>query len=129
MTMPKLLLQCLVVGAAGFLGATCRFLVGMGCQRAFGTAFPSGTLVVNITGSLFLGWFVTVVGDRAISDSVRLAVAVGFVGAYTTFSSLMYESAALYEEGSQIKALLNLFGSLALGMLAVYVGIVFARRF
>jgi CrcB protein len=125
----KLLVQCLAIGSGGFFGAIARFLVAMFCGRALGTAFPIGTLVINLSGSMFLGWFLTVIGGRTIvSDNVRLAIAVGFVGAYTTFSTFMFESSSLLEDGSGIKAMFNLLGSLMLGLVAVRTGVWLAGR-
>jgi fluoride exporter len=120
----ELLTRYLLVGAAGSLGAVLRLLVATLCARWFGTAFPVGTLVINLSGSFFLGWFLTVISDRfVVSDNFRLTVAVGFVGAYTTFSTFAYESNTLLQDGSLVKAALNLFGSLLLGLLAVRAGI------
>jgi CrcB protein len=114
----------MAIGGGGFIGALSRYFVATICGRWFGTAFPVGTFVINITGSLFLGWFLTVVSGRVvISDAMRLAVATGFVGAYTTFSTFMFESSTLLEDGSGIKAIVNLMGSLLIGLLAVRLGI------
>jgi len=123
------LIQCALIGLAGSLGSLMRYLVGTICGRLFGTAFPIGTLIINLSGSLFLGWFMTTVRDRVgVSDTVRLAIAVGFVGAYTTFSTFVYESNALLEDGALIKALVNMVGSLVLGLIAVRLGIWLASR-
>ena len=120
----ELLTRYLAVGAAGSAGAILRLMVSTLCGRLFGTAFPIGTFVINISGSLFLGWFLTVISERfVVSDTFRLAVAVGFVGAYTTFSTFAYESSSLLQDGSGLKAMINMFGSLFLGLLAVRVGI------
>jgi fluoride exporter len=120
----QLLMRYLAVGAAGACGSILRLMVSTFCGRFLGTAFPVGTFVINISGSLFLGWFLTVISQRVVvSDTFRLAVAVGFVGAYTTFSTFAYESNALIEDGSGIKAAANLVGSLLVGLLAVRVGI------
>ena len=117
-----------VIGLAGSLGAILRYVVANVSGRVFGTGFPVGTFIINITGSLFLGWFMTIIRDRMIvSDTVRLAVAVGFVGAYTTFSTFVYESNTLLEDGAGIKAMVNLLGSLAVGLIAVRLGIALAR--
>ena len=125
----KELTQYLAIGAAGSVGAMLRFFVSTSCGRLFGAAFPIGTFVINITGSLFLGWFLTVISERVIvSDTLRLAVAVGFVGAYTTFSTFAYESNSLLEDGSGIKAIFNMLGSLLVGLLAVRMGIWMASR-
>jgi CrcB protein len=125
----KILIQCAAVGVGGFVGAIARFLVALVCGRFFGTGFPIGTLIINLTGSFFLGWFLTAIGGRTIvSDHVRLAIAVGFVGAYTTFSTYMYESTALMDDGAWFKAMFNLIGSLILGLIAVRLGIWVAAR-
>ena len=98
----------------------------MGIEAEAG--FPVGTFIINITGSLFLGWFMETIRDRMIvSDTFRLAMAVGFVGAYTTFSTFCYESAGLFEQGSEIKALVNIVGSVIVGLVAVRLGVALAR--
>jgi CrcB protein len=126
----KLVVQYLAVGAAGSLGAILRLLVSTTCGRLFGTAFPIGTLVINLSGSLLLGWFLTLIDERVVvPDTVRLAVAVGFVGAYTTFSTFAYESNSLLQDGSQLKAVVNVLGSVLLGLLAVRLGIWLARGY
>ena len=120
----NLLVQCLAVGAGGALGAILRLVVSILCGRWFGAGFPIGTLVINVSGSLFLGWFLTLISQRyVVSDTLRMAVAVGFVGAFTTFSTFAYESNALLEDGATLKALANLIGSLVLGLVAVRLGI------
>lgn len=124
----KALVQYLAVAGAGALGAVTRLFVATACSRVFRTQFPVGTLVINLSGSLFLGWFLAAIGTRVVvSETTRVAIAVGFVGAYTTFSTFMYESNVLLEDGSGIKAITNLLGSLFLGLLAVRVGIWLAR--
>jgi len=125
----KLLLQYLAVGAAGSLGSMCRYFVGMACGRLFGSAFPVGTMVINLSGCLLLGWFMAFIRERvAVSESLRVAVAIGFVGAYTTFSTFAYESNSLLEDGSAIKAAINVFGSLIVGLIAVRLGIYLGSR-
>ena len=120
------LMMALLIGMAGFVGAVTRWLVGTFFGR-FNNYFPLGTLVINITGSLFLGWFLTHAHRHQFSDATRLAIGVGFVGAYTTFSTYMFESNALLDDGAIIKSCLNLFGSLALGIVAVRLGIWLGR--
>jgi CrcB protein len=124
--MKTLLLRYLAVGAAGFVGAIARVLVATLFGR-LNIRFPLGTLVINVTGSMFLGWFLTYVGSRNVSDITRLAIGAGFVGAYTTFSTFMYESSRLADEGAGLEALANLLGSLVLGILAVRLGMLIAR--
>ena len=116
----KVLIQMLAVGGAGFVGAVARLLIGWGCGRAF-PGFPVGTMLINLTGSAFLGWFYAYAGGRiGFPETLRLAIAVGFVGSYTTFSTFMYESDALMRQGAWLKASTNIAGSLFLGLLAVH---------
>lgn len=123
------LTQCLVVGVAGFFGAVARLLVGKLCGQLAATAFPLGTLIINITGSFALGWFVTFASTRAgISENLRLAIAVGFLGAFTTFSTWMYESSRQVSDGATLQAGVNLIGSVVLGYLAIQLGIWMASR-
>jgi fluoride exporter len=125
----KLLMQYLAVAAAGSFGAVLRFFVGRISGRLFDTTFPVGTFVINITGCLILGWFIALVNDRmAVSETFRLAVTVGFVGAYTTFSTFVYESDHLLRTGQEIKAIANVVGSLAAGLIAVRLGLFLGSR-
>ncbi len=126
----KVLIQSLAIGLGGFAGALARWGVAMVFGRVFPTMqFPLGTFFINITGSLFLGWFLTFAGTRyPISDTMKLAVATGFVGAYTTFSTFMWESAKLSDDGASLQAITNLVGSVIVGLLAVKLGVLIARR-
>ena len=122
------LLPYVAIGFAGSLGSILRYVVGTVSGRIFGTGFPVGTFIINISGSLFLGWFMETIRERMIvTDTVRLAVAVGFVGAYTTFSTFCYESTSLMRDGSEIKALVNVVGSVVVGLVAVRLGMALAR--
>ncbi len=86
-------------------------------------------MLINLSGSFFLGWFLTFVGNRVVvSEMVKLAIAVGFVGAYTTFSTYMYESDRMMQEGASLRATLYLGGSLVLGLLAVRMGVILGRQ-
>jgi CrcB protein len=124
----KPVLQYLAVGLAGFFGAILRVAVG----RFFGhfnIRFPLGTLVINITGSFFLGWFLTFMTDRyPLSDTTRLVIGSGFVGAYTTFSTFAFESSRLIDDDAALEAILNILLSVLLGLLAVRLGIIIARK-
>lgn len=127
--MRNAILQYLAVGLFGALGAMARYLVGTTCGRWFGASFPIGTLVINLSGSFFLGWLLTFTRERVmISDTTRLALAVGFTGAYTTFSTFMYETDSLLAGGAFLKAAANLLLSLVLGLLAVRLGMALALR-
>jgi len=126
--MKVLLQQALAIGAAGFVGALARWGVGALFGRWFAGRFPLGTFVINISGSFLLGWFLTYAMGHRVSDTMRLAIGTGFVGAYTTFSTYMWESSLLMSEGAGLEAASNLIGSLVAGLLAVRLGVLLARR-
>jgi CrcB protein len=103
--------------------------VGAASTRLLGRGFPVGTMLINLSGSFLLGWFLArVARGWAVPESVQLAVTVGFLGAYTTFSTFMYESDVLIRGGAWGKALFNLFGSLVLGLIAVRLGLLAGQR-
>lgn len=116
----------LAVGAAGSIGAVLRVVINE-CFGNLNLRFPSSTLFINVTGSLFLGWFLTHIAGRDVSQTTRVAIAAGFVGAYTTFSTFMYDTNQLASQGEEWKAMVNLVGSIVLGILAVRMGIYLAR--
>lgn len=118
----------LLIGLGGFLGANSRYLVGGWAASRFGAAFPFGTLIINLTGSFVMGLFLTLVTERFIvQPNFRLFFAVGFLGAYTTFSTFTFESVVLLQSRAYLFAAANLFGSLALGVGAVLLGVIVAR--
>ena len=119
--MPDLLKDSLIVGAGGFLGAIARFLVGTWIVSRYGASFPWATFGINVSGSFLLGLLVTLfLQSCPCQPNWRLLLAVGFLGAYTTFSTFEYESA-------RSRLLLgcpgNLLGSVVAGYLAVWLGI------
>jgi CrcB protein len=117
-----------LVGVGGFLGANLRYWLGAWLDSLFGLRFPLGTFAVNLTGSLALGFIATLTLERALIDpNWRLAIAVGFLGAYTTFSTFTYETVRLLETGSYVLALINVAASALLGLLGAGIGIVLAR--
>ena len=124
--MKTLLIRCLAIGMAGFFGSISRYLVGLLFGR-LRLVFPLGTLFINISGSFFLGWFMAHIATRHVSDTTRLAIGVGFVGAYTTFSTFMYDSNRLDADGTRLEAFTNIVVSLVLGVLAVKAGIMLAK--
>jgi CrcB protein len=115
------------VGLGGFVGAIARYLLATWIAGRAGTAFPLGTLVINLSGSLVLGLLVGVLENHVTPPTLRLALATGFLGAYTTFSTFTYETIRLVEEGSFLLAALNAGGSLALGLGAVFGGLGLGR--
>jgi CrcB protein len=118
----------ILIGLGGFAGAIARYLVdGVVAERVSG-AFPWGTLVVNVSGSFVLGLLFALSVDRAIlAAEVRGPVLIGFIGAYTTFSTYMLESWQLIGSGAYGLALVNLLGSAVLGLVAVVAGLTLGR--
>jgi CrcB protein len=117
------------IGLGGFFGAIARYLVdGWASGSTKAGAFPAGTFVVNVTGALVLGILFALSAEKAAIDPrVRGPVMIGFIGAYTTFSTLMLESWRLAEDGSWGLALVNLCASSLLGIAAVFVGLTLGR--
>ncbi len=118
----------LLIGLGGFAGAVARYLVdGAVAERSVG-GFPWGTLVVNLSGSFVLGLLFALTAERAfLPADVRGPVLIGFIGAYTTFSTWMLESWRLIETGSYVAALANLGGSMVLGLFAMVAGLAIGR--
>jgi fluoride exporter len=117
----------LIIGLGGFIGANARFVVGRWALQKWGGQFPLGTLLINVTGSFILGVFATLALHYAWDDRWRLLIAVGFVGAFTTFSTFEYETLELAIQGSWMGAGINVLGSVICGFVAGFVGIAAAR--
>jgi len=120
----------LVVGLGGFLGANARYLMAHWIGERYGTSFPYGTLVINVSGSFIIGLFLVLITDRYIvHPNWRLFFSVGFLGAYTTFSTYSFESLVLILSGAWFPGLINLIGSVVLGLGATLCGMALARLF
>lgn len=118
----------LLIGLGGFLGANARYLLGSWIATRYGTSFPYGTLVINVSGSFMLGFFLVLMFERFLVPSDwHFFFAIGFLGAYTTFSTFSYESCALLQDGYSLLALANMVGSVVLGLVAVLMGAALAR--
>lgn len=123
------LARYLAVAAGGALGAILRYYLGGSPLGRWAAPFPLATFVINISGSFIIGFFLTLTTERFQLDPlIRLAVAVGFVGAFTTFSTFEYETARLLEDGVPVYALLNVALSVIVGFAAVWAGIFTARQ-
>lgn len=121
-------MKCMVVGLGGFLGANARYLIGGWVQERYGASFPYGTLLVNVTGCFILGLFARLALELPWREEWRLFVAIGFLGAYTTFSTFGYETLQLIAEGRRYHlAALNILASVFIGLFAAYGGVVAAR--
>ncbi len=121
-------MEYLWVGLGGFVGANARYgLTGLVVRR-LGSGFPSGTLIINLSGSLLIGLVLTLLVERFVADPVwRLLLVVGFLGGYTTFSAYSFETIALIEHGHWGRAIAYVVGSNLLGLAACFGGIALAR--
>ncbi|HXU87011.1 MAG TPA: fluoride efflux transporter CrcB [Verrucomicrobiae bacterium] len=117
-----------MIAIGGAAGAVARYLVDGWVLDRTGAGFPYGTLAINLSGSFVLGVLAALTIDRSVLPAdIRGPVLIGFLGAYTTFSTLMLESWRLLESGQTVAALANLAGSLMLGVAAVAAGLVLGR--
>ncbi|CAN5595115.1 fluoride efflux transporter CrcB [soil metagenome] len=118
----------LLIGLGGFAGAIARYLVDGFISERTGGSFPFGTMVVNVSGAFAVGLLFALTTDRAILPAeIRVPVQFGFIGAYTTFSTVMLESWRLVESGAIGLALINLAGSAVIGIVAVVAGLAIGR--
>ncbi len=121
-------MRFLWIAAGAALGANARYLVSLWAADRFGVSFPYGTFLVNITGSLLLGFFLALSLDHFVtSPQARWLLATGFLGSYTTFSTYMVESVNLVRDGSLLFAFLNMVGEVAIGLLFAIIGMWLAR--
>jgi len=117
-----------MVGLGGFVGAITRFWVGVYIANRMGTRFPYGTFVINISGSFIIGLVITVLAERSsLSPNWRYLIPIGFVGAYTTFSTFEFETLRAIQDGQIAIGMLNVFGSVIAGFIAVWLGVITAK--
>ena len=117
-----------LIAAGGAVGAVSRYLVDSAILDRFAGAFPIGILVVNVSGAFAVGLLAALIVDRGVLPAdLRAPLMVGFLGAYTTFSTLMVDSWRLIEDGLPLLALGNLVGSVAIGLVAVVAGLWLGR--
>ncbi|HET8567597.1 MAG TPA: fluoride efflux transporter CrcB [Candidatus Limnocylindria bacterium] len=118
----------LLIGVGGFFGAIARYLVDGWVSEAVRGSFPWGTLVVNASGSLLLGLLFALAVERAsLPADLRGPLGIGFLGAYTTFSTYMLESLRLVEDGALAFGVVNVLGSVAVGLVAMGAGLAIGR--
>ena len=117
----------IAIGGAG--GAVTRFALDSWVSARVGGDFPWGTLLINVSGSFVLGLLFALTIERGVlSPELRAPLMIGFLGAYTTFSTWMLESWRLVEDGAVLAAMLNVGGSVVLGMAAVIAGLAIGRK-
>ena len=118
-----------LVGLGGIFGAVARFLVSKWAARYVTASFPVATLFINFAGSLIIGFFLVWTTERVLADPRwRLLVAIGFCGAFTTYSSFAFETLKMYEQGAVKLALLNILGNNLAALTAVVAGAMLARK-
>lgn len=123
-----MLRNVLLVAAGGMVGSVARYLVAVYFTHRYGPGFPLGTLVVNIVGCFVIGVVLGLVGRIPVmSSEVRLLLATGFCGGFTTFSSFMYEVVELVEAQHAAVAILYVVGSVLLGLVATLSGLLVTR--
>ncbi len=117
-----------LIAVGGAAGAVTRYLVDTTISQRWPSAFPWGTLAVNLSGSLVLGVLFALTVERGVLPaSSRAPVMIGFIGAYTSFSTFMLESWRLVEDGAVGLAVANIIGSCLLGLVAVFIGVAIGR--
>ncbi len=118
----------LFIALGGALGSLARFWVGSTIAGRMGTRFPYGTFVINITACLIIGFSLTLLGRRTdLNPAWRFLIPIGFVGAYSTFSTFEWETFSSLQTGAFIIAALYVVLSFVLGLVGVWCGVLVAR--
>ena len=118
----------LAVAAGGALGAVLRYLVAIGSGRAFGTDFPWGTLIINVTGSFLIGVFTALFATRwNLPQAARIFLTVGICGGYTTFSTFSLDAWYLIERGQTVASAVYMIASVALSVGALIAAMLVVR--
>ncbi len=121
----EILVRIAVLSLGGILGVNARYWLGVLISRW--AASHWATFVINVSGSFAIGFLSMAMARWLPHPHARLAVLTGFLGGYTTFSTFAFESVTLWERGESFTALANVIGSVVLGVLAAFLGIVLAR--
>ena len=121
------MLKYVVVGIGGFLGAVTRYALGVYIGSRYGVRFPLGTFIINVSGSFLIGLVLTLLARTTASAYWRYLIPIGFIGAYTTFSTFEYETLRAIQDGQVMTGLLNVGLSLVLGFMAVWAGAAIGR--
>jgi CrcB protein len=121
-------MNILIIGIGGFVGAVSRYGLALWIGQRWGRSFPLGTFVINVSGSFLIGLLMTLMVERFTENfQWRLLLVVGFLGAYTTFSTFEYETGALLKDGEWTFAMLNVILSVVVGFIALKLGEALAK--
>ncbi len=112
-----------LVGLAGALGAVCRYILGRFVAERVNAKFPLSTFCINLSGAFVIGLLFALTSRKLVSSTLQVILATGFLGGYTTFSTMSWESMQLVRGGSTRGGLLYLGGSMLLGLLAATLGL------
>ncbi|HXZ32289.1 MAG TPA: fluoride efflux transporter CrcB [Terriglobales bacterium] len=122
------MIDLLIISLGAIVGANARYLISRSAAKLLGPVFPYGTLFINLSGSLIVGFFITWTSERVFIDPRwRLLIVIGFCGSFTTFSSFAYESMAYFEQGQWLLMWTNILTNNVLCLLAVLAGVALAR--
>ena len=122
------MLDFVIVSIGAIVGANARWIISRYAAKLLGPVFPYGTLIINISGSLIVAFFITWTTERVLADPRwRLLIVVGFCGAFTTFSSYVFETMAYFEQGQWALLVANVLSNNLLCLGAVLAGIALAR--
>jgi len=117
-----------IIGLGGFLGAVARYAVALWIGQRWGRIFPFGTFVVNVSGSFCISLFMSLFTEKfMVNPQIRLFLVIGFLGAYTTFSTFEYETGNLIKDGEWFIALANVILSVIAGFVALKLGELIAK--
>ncbi|MFZ2196212.1 MAG: fluoride efflux transporter CrcB [Thermodesulfovibrionales bacterium] len=123
-----MLSNCLIIGLGGFLGAIARYIVALWIGQRWGRTFPLGTFVVNVSGSFLISLLMSLFTEKfMVNPQLRLFLVIGFLGAYTTFSTFEYETGNLVKDGEWSMALANVILSVIAGFVALKFGETIAK--
>ena len=121
--------RILLIAAGGAAGALFRYWAQQATHALLGRGFPFGTLLVNVTGSFLMGFlYIYLVARAGLSREIQLALLVGLLGAFTTFSTFSFETMALIEDGQSLKAAINVTVSVGLCLLGCWLGLTLGRQ-
>ncbi len=128
-TLALTLPQILVIMLGGSLGALMRYIVSSSITAKLGSSFPYGTITVNVLGSFIMGFLAMFLVEKmGLDPLIRLGVFVGFLGAFTTFSTFSMDTLNLFEQGESMHALVNILMSVFFSVLAVWLGVLLGKQ-